>query len=188
MTTETRLKLSQPNDPVSEPIINSPYGVPEWLCIEVAPACALSTRYTDVEWHWPFTTPRVRALDDGSVDVLVNASRQGDDRDIPGYDEIVHSRDTRFNTCRIGGPDDNDFYNYELMVHEAGHALGLSDYVPLESWVSHKPSHPSIPDSVMNYNSKVSRAIVPHRFGEPECSPHPFDIMAIEALYQTVSP
>ena len=30
MTTERRLKLPQPNDPVSEPIINSPYGVPEW--------------------------------------------------------------------------------------------------------------------------------------------------------------
>ena len=24
--------------------------------------------------------------------------------------------------------------------------------------------------------------------GEPDCSPHPFDIMAIYALYQTVSP
>ncbi len=30
MTTQTRLKLPQPNDPVSEPIINSPYGLPEW--------------------------------------------------------------------------------------------------------------------------------------------------------------
>ena len=30
MTTETRRTLPQPNDPVSEPIINSPYGVPEW--------------------------------------------------------------------------------------------------------------------------------------------------------------
>ena len=30
VTTETRRTLPQPNDPVSEPIINSPYGVPEW--------------------------------------------------------------------------------------------------------------------------------------------------------------
>ncbi len=30
MTTVTRKKLPQPNDPVSEPIVNSPYGVPEW--------------------------------------------------------------------------------------------------------------------------------------------------------------
>ena len=158
-----------------------------FLCIEVAPACVLSTRYTDVDWRWPFTTPRVKALEDGSVDVLVNASRHASDKDIPGNDEIVHSGDTRFNTCRIE-TQDNDFYNYELMVHEAGHALGLSGYEPLLSWVSHKPAHPSIPDSVMNYNSKVSRAIVPQDFGEPDCSPHPFDIMAIEALYQTVTP
>lgn len=30
MTTETSLTLPQPSDPVREPIINSPYGVPEW--------------------------------------------------------------------------------------------------------------------------------------------------------------
>ena len=30
MTTETRRKLPQPNDPNREPIINSPYGMPEW--------------------------------------------------------------------------------------------------------------------------------------------------------------
>ena len=30
MTNETRLTLPQPNDPVREPIINSPYGAPEW--------------------------------------------------------------------------------------------------------------------------------------------------------------
>ena len=61
-----------------------------FLCIEVAPACVLSTRYTDVDWRWPFTTPRVKALEDGSVDVLVNASRHASDKDIPGNDEIVH--------------------------------------------------------------------------------------------------
>ena len=80
---------------------------------------------------------------------------------------------TNFNTC--------------LMVHEAGHALGLSGFTWLEFW-RYQTAHPTIPDSVMNYDSKVSRAIVPQGFGEPDCSPHPFDIMAIEALYQTVSP
>ena len=34
---------------------------------------------------------------------------------------------------------------------------------------------------VMNYNDKFSPTL-----GEPDCSPHPFDIMAIFALYQTV--
>ena len=36
----------------------------------------------------------------------------------------------------------------------------------------HPPTDDTL-DSVMNY-----------RFGEPDCSPHPFDIMAIYALYQ----
>ena len=93
---------------------------------------------------------------------------------------------TNFNTCHFG-TEDNDFRNYELMVHEAGHALGLSGFPWLEFW-RYQTAHPTIPDSVMNYDSKVSRAIVPQGFGEPDCSPHPFDIMAIEALYQTVSP
>ena len=30
MTTETRRTLPKPSDPVREPIINSPYGAPEW--------------------------------------------------------------------------------------------------------------------------------------------------------------
>ena len=68
------------------------------------------------------------------------------------------------------------------MVHESGHALGLSNF----SWrnpIGTSVAHPSIPDSVMNYDSEV-----PQISNEPDCSPHPFDIMAIEALYQTLRP
>ena len=36
----------------------------------------------------------------------------------------------------------------------------------------------------MNYDDEVSLNLVPREFGEPDCSPHPFDIMAIEALYE----
>ena len=39
-------------------------------------------------------------------------------------------------------------------------------------------AHPTIPDSVMNYVNFTRT--------EPDCSPHPFDIMIIYALYQTV--
>ena len=35
--------------------------------------------------------------------------------------------------------------------------------------------------AVMNYDTKISGAS-----NEPDCSPHPFDILAIWALYQTV--
>ena len=168
---------------------------PLFLCIEVAPACVISTRYTDIEWNWPFTTPRVRALDDGSVDVLVNASNMptgpppnGNARtfDIPGGNASVDDADVQFNTCKDDPNRAEDWRNYELMLHEAGHALGLSGFTLLEFW-RYQTAHPTIPDSVMNYDWKT-RYPVGSGFSEPDCSPHPFDIMAIEALYQTVNP
>ena len=42
--------------------------------------------------------------------------------------------------------------------------------------VTVREAHPLITDTVMNY------------IGEPDCSPHPFDIMAIHALYQPLNP
>ena len=42
----------------------------------------------------------------------------------------------------------------------------------------YRASHPSTPDSVMNYDGRAG-------VNEPDCSPHPLDIMAIYALYQT---
>ena len=41
----------------------------------------------------------------------------------------------------------------------------------------YEASHPAVTDSVMNYDGRKD---------EPDCSPHPLDIMAIYALYQTV--
>ena len=51
--------------------------------------------------------------------------------------------------------------------------------------------HPTIPDSVMNYDSKVPNwaGWVPLQasvLDEPDCSPHPFDVIAAYALYQNV--
>ena len=42
-------------------------------------------------------------------------------------------------------------------------------------------SHPTISDSVMKYDDQARTET------EPDCSPHPFDIMAMNALYQTLS-
>ena len=42
----------------------------------------------------------------------------------------------------------------------------------------YKASHPSTPDSVMNYDWRAG-------VNEPDCSPYPLDVMAIYALYQT---
>ena len=44
----------------------------------------------------------------------------------------------------------------------------------------YEASHPTVADSVMNYNSETG-------VSEPDCSPHPFDVLAIYAAYQTVT-
>ena len=41
--------------------------------------------------------------------------------------------------------------------------------------------HPTIPDAVMNYDRET-------KANEPDCSPHPFDIMALYGLYQVDYP
>ena len=58
-------------------------------------------------------------------------------------------------------------------------ALGLSDVsVPevFSPYGQYVMAHPTIRDAVMN-NDKDGP--------EPDCSPHPMDIMAVQALYQT---
>ena len=111
-------------------------------------------------------------------------------------------------------------------MHEAGYALGMSDwsllYFTVEglndaaSWITeqvlpglpewafelleedidppadtYSMSHPTIPDSVLNYDDKVkwdydeSSEEWERVENEPGCSPYPFDVMALYALYQT---
>ena len=62
--------------------------------------------------------------------------------------------DAGFNEC--GNLSDSPTSAYKSFLHEVGHALGLG----------HPP--PSTRDSVMNYV-----------FDEPDCAPHPLDVMAI---------
>ena len=103
--------------------------------------------------------------------------------DIPGGGEFNNDSDIRFDRCiRNGIPAVNDhgYDNYALMVHEAGHAPGPSEfsYKKPTSW---QVAHPMVLESVMNYDDETE---VP----EPDCSPHPLDIMAIYGLYQKLRP
>ncbi len=102
--------------------------------------------------------------------------------------------DVRFNTCQpkpVDEDPDTGFSNYSLIVHEAGHALGLSGFSILDVWQKrqrYEMAHPTIPDVVLNYDYEVPANFDNNgdRREEADCSPHPFDIMAIYALYQTV--
>ena len=105
---------------------------------------------------------------------------------IPGGDAIASDDDIRFNSCSPGMPgveNDAGFGIYSTMVHEGGHALGLSEFSIFDVFDLDPVSHPNITGSVMNYDNEVGAGDI-----EPDCSPHPMDIMAIHALYQSVDP
>ena len=84
----------------------------------------------------------------------------------------------RFNTCSTVEPN-----AYETLILEAGHALGIRG----RSFGSpYRRGHSALKDSVMNYNGSTPLPGFRPSFREPDCSPHPLDIMAIHALYQTL--
>ena len=134
------------------------------------------------------------------VDVSFNIHRLYDvppsPLNVPGGNAQIDPREVVFNTCIMNGtPDPEDraknhpFALYSLAVHEAGHALGLSNVnFPNLTRQPIDIAHPTIPDSVLNYDDKLLNyyPAVGANFEEPDCSPHPFDIAAIYALYQWV--
>ena len=143
-----------------------------------AQACVISKRY------WDISKGAGDVLDDGSVDVLVNVSisrTNSFDVDIPGDDTATGNDDVTFNVCQHASGQSEDFRNYRTLLHEAGHALGLSDFFHIRPFSS-VVAHSRITDSVMNYNTDVGFS---NYWGEPDCSPYPMDIMAIRTLYET---
>ena len=107
------------------------------------------------------------------------------ERDIPGNNPTVDATDIQFNAClppptMTANPDDM-YKAYRTAVHEAGHALGIS-----APSLIYSSAHPTIPDSVLNYdwNGEVLQGTGKANLYEPDCSPHPFDVLAIYALYQ----
>ena len=160
-----------------------------YFCIFYAPSCTISPADND----WPrrygslsptpsyarHELPGGHPKDAGSVDILISQERDSTWVGIPVA--------VRFNTCI--GPEWADYTNYELMVHEAGHALGIMRRVPwANDWERYARDHSTILDSVMNYDEEVPENRLPDGTirQEKNCAPHPFDIMAIYALYQGV--
>ena len=183
-------------DSLSEGLEYGHYLLENYLftCVYEAPACVISQAYYDTE------DPE-RDLAHYAVDVLISKTRL--DRintltpgstvqNIPGTDRTPHRNDVLFHHCTTLAGKVGDYYPYETLVHEAGHALGISGFRRLaltSKRQSYEMSHPTVYDSVMNYDNELwanrdSNGVVIR--DEPDCSPHPFDIMAIFALYQTI--
>ena len=183
-------------------------------CILSAPACVTSRTDYDDDDRGP-SNPLA------GVDVTFNRGKFEDATDRIDAQDGRNSRyprvpsTIRFNTCledqypdAVNVDPDLGYYAYTTALHEAGHALGLSNVTdqwrylvnaltpfvnPFESDIYHA-SHSSTPDSVMNYDSQIRDNYDPvnkvwKRPGrEPDCFPHPFDVLAIYALYQVPSP
>ena len=185
---------------------------PLHVCIETsARACVISPDY-----HTPGNGPsldlereeQIGGQPATGVDMLIKHSVTNrtsptgtPEPNIPGGNDTWGPGDVRFNTCESSPQprdEDEEYRAYALTVHEAGHMLGLSN-IEREAIITnnqrgqYEMSHPTLPDSAMNYDVEI-----PHfwdsgitRQGnqlayEPDCSPHPFDILALYSLYQNV--
>ena len=130
------------------------------------PACVISPAYTAAH---SASTKLNEAH--GSVDILIRGRNANQVPQIP--------TSIQFNTCT------GSYYEYELILHEAGHALGISGYdrgsVLASKSSQYIMAHPTIDDSVLNYGAYIQNK------DEPDCSLYPFDVMAIHALYQSVN-
>ena len=152
------------------------------ICIFYADACAISKAYgSNAEASTELSNA---AGSENGVDILLRKSSYA-------TSELEKPSSVKFNQCPAENASDEDsvsqyyaYEAYEIVLHEAGHALGTSGAVvweaPLED-AQYRRAHPFIPSTVMNYDHKI-RGVS----NEPDCSPHPFDILAIWALYQTV--
>lgn len=90
-----------------------------------------------------------------------------------------------FNACTTAQPP-----LYENLVHESGHILGFQAGRAVQGWEdSFVVHHPSIAESVMSYEGRElkkgeSKSALPD---DPDCSPHPLDVLVVYALYQQES-
>ena len=80
----------------------------------------------------------------------------------------------KFNTCQTSTSGPN-FGAYGILVHEAGHALGIRGGIDTDD--DYHRGHP--------FTDQSNNAVMTYGDSKYGCSPHPFDILAIYALYQS---
>ena len=113
----------------------------------------------------PFLSINELARSDVTVtsDILINRSRferKSEDDDKYIYELNIIAPGVRFDTCKGAG---KAYDAYKTLVHEAGHALGISGHASTKLWYTAMKGTPNI----------------------IACTPFPLDVMAIYALYQT---
>ena len=141
-------------------------------CVFNSRACVISTGYLQ------FTRQAKNELSGKSVDILINQSTDSWGKAVPGKNKLPSDDDVQFNVCSDPNDEGSDAYKaYSLMTHESGHALGISGFSFLGLLDPVAMAHPTIDDTVFEYN-----------WGDTQCSPYPFDRMAIYALYQKILP
>lgn len=97
----------------------------------------------------------------------------------------VDRDDIPFKTC-----DASVLGAYKVLVHEAGHVLGIRDARSVvEGWDNDIVYHrPWIYESVMSNEGVALRTTVvtdSNLPDDPDFSPHPLDVLAVYALYRT---
>ncbi len=121
-----------------------------------------------------FPTKRV-GYEGYTTDIFLRRTRvEHDPLALPGGDANVDPGDISFNACpdlpppKASNPDAPTYSVYGVLVHEVGHALGI------RSQHGDYSAHPAFRDTVMTKGiTKVN------------CSPHPLDVLAMRALYQS---
>ena len=129
-----------------------------------------------------------------TTDILLNKSKLTEDTIDPpallGGDKNADRTDAPFNKC----PTSIDYRAQAVLVHEAGHALGIKRLNAKDADSDYARGHPFnlSPNSTDTVMSNIlahevrnqSNTLLSVEIG-PRCFPHPFDILAIYALYQT---
>ncbi len=156
-------------------------------CVFFSSGCAVPHPRVDVGL---FILPPTTFIQ--STDILVNQERIGSDPPpLPGGDAVSERNDVVFNSCPTAAHG-----AYETLVHEGGHVLGIREVYEMarsDRSLEYYQDHPFEPGLIVggpshtNVISPSSRITVMshNRYSGLRCSPHPFDILAIYAIYQS---
>ena len=147
-------------------------------CIFFASACAIYKAYSPLAGNAEAATElSTDASSNNAVDILFRKNAFTKDSSSDLLLRLSIPTKVKFNKCLMNNrvmDEDERTFAYRMALHESGHALGTSGFDITRIWGLYTTAHPGISDSVMNYET------------EADCSPQPFDILAIYALYQNV--